>query len=139
MRPESRIRPAGNGADSRSGWAATPSVRDEDDRSADQLTIDVARARRDAGMTVATYATDIAWTRAADRSIAELAATGEPFTAEELRAIVGPPVGSHNAMGTVFLRAARAGIIIRVGSRQANRVEAAGRWLAMWRGTGGAA
>lgn len=104
---------------------------------ADQLSLDDlerARRRRDHGQEVATWSTDIAWKEAADRVIRELAAAGEPFTAEELRAIVGPPFGSPNALGPRFMAAARAGIIARVGSRQSTRPEAAGRWLAVWRG-----
>lgn len=106
---------------------------------ADQLTLDdleAARRRRDRGHELARFATDVAWTVAADRAIRELAATGEPFTAEELRARVGPPVGSHNSMGPVFMRAARAGIIVGAAYRQATREAAAGRMLKVWRGAG---
>ena len=96
--------------------------------------LEAGRRRRDEGQQVATYATDVSWTLAADRAIADLAATGRPFTAEDLRAVVGPPVGSHNSMGPVFMRAARAGLIVGIGYRQATRTEAAGRVLKVWRG-----
>ena len=137
MRPEHRSRHVGDEAAPESGWRAEDSIREANDVRADQLTLDQARADRDAGMDVATYATDVAWTAAADRAIADLAATGRPFDAETVRSIVGPPVGSHNAMGPRFMAAARDGLIVRHGARQATRTEAAGRWLTVWIGSAG--
>lgn len=126
--------PARGGTGGRRSWREN---RDPSSLPAAQLSLEdlpAARERRDRGHAVATHASDVAWTEAANKAIRDLAASGEPFTAEDLRSIVGPPFGSHNAMGARFMAAAKAGIIRRVGSRQATRPEAAGRWLAVWRG-----
>lgn len=97
------------------------------------------RRNRDRGMQTATYATDVAWVRACDAAIRMLAATGDEFDAEVVRSIVGPPVGSPNALGPRIGAAARRGLIVKVGYRQALRPERNAGPLAVWRGKDGEA
>lgn len=104
-----------------------------------QLTIeqslDEGQRRRDRGQQAALLSSSVGWKALAERAIAELAATGQPFTAEDLRERVGRPLGSSdNCMGAVFGTAARAGIIEPIAYTQAKRPEAAGRVLRVWRG-----
>lgn len=115
-------------------------------QTAEPLTLDQAleesleegRRRRDAGMEFATHSTLISWKRVAEKRLAELAATGREFTAEDLRERVGHPLGSHdNSMGPLFGAAARRGEIVHVGYQQATRPEAHARILRVWRGAGG--
>ncbi len=95
------------------------------------------RRARDAALTVASASTHTGWRLVAERSIAELAATGEPWTADDLRERTGDPVGSHpNAMGGAINAAVRRGIIEPVGYDQARRPEAHARVLRVWRGVG---
>lgn len=76
---------------------------------------------------------DVAWRRAADVAIKTLADSGRPFTADDLVALVGPPVApSGKAMGPRFSHAAQAGIIRPVGFRESSRVS--GRILRSWTG-----
>lgn len=98
-----------------------------------------AAARRDAVRDRQKAALDAAarsWLREARRTLDALAAAGEPFTAEHLRARCGSPLGpSPNAIGAVFAVASREGRIVAVGWRAASRPEAAGRTLRVWIGS----
>lgn len=102
----------------------------------DQLTDD-GRRRQDAGQDAALHGSDVRWRAAAERVLADLAATGAPFDAEDVRRQVGTLASSPNAIGSLFSRAARAGLIVTVGYRVASRAERAGGLLRVWRGTGG--
>lgn len=142
MPPDVRNAPAADGGapKSRRGGPDSRSLRPPCDTGEQPTFDDVleeGRRRRDDGLRVATYSTDVAWVRAADQAIRDLAAGGAPFTAEEVRRRVGPPIGSPNAMGSRFMAAARKGVIRRHGTRQSERREAAGRWLTVWIGVGG--
>lgn len=98
--------------------------------------LEQGRRRRDDGMRAASQNTVVGWKGLAERAIRELADSGRTFTAEDVRERAGRPLGSHdNAMGAAIGKAARAGIIEAVGYTQAQRPEAAGRILRMWRGT----
>ena len=55
------------------------------------------------------------------------------FTAEEIRAAAGDPPGSGNAVGALLHSLARQGLIVEVGSRRAERPDARGRRLIVWR------
>lgn len=80
------------------------------------------------------------WRRDAERTIEQLAASGREFVSDDLYKYVGPVMGpSPNVVGALFSAAARRGIIRRVGYRQSERESAAGRVVAVWRGTGGTA
>ena len=74
------------------------------------------------------------WSRAATLAIARLAASGQPFTSDDVTAIAGRPT-RPNAVGAVFKRAVNSGSLRRAeGMRQSERVEARGRWLAQYVG-----
>lgn len=82
------------------------------------------------------------WVQAAGRILEQLAATGRPFTADDLIARVGlPDVGTNrnNAVGAVVSCAARSGLIVRTGYRPSERTATRGRVVAVWQGltTGG--
>lgn len=93
------------------------------------------RADRDQG---AQQALDGAhsWSRmAAEAVLRELAASGRPFVADDVRERVGSPLGSSvNTMGALFLNAAREGLIVHRGWRQSTRREAHARALRVWIG-----
>jgi hypothetical protein len=58
-----------------------------------------------------------------------LAASGQPFTADDVRDRVG------HAMGQLFAKACRTGRIEPAGYAQSHRVEGRARVLRLWRGT----
>lgn len=90
------------------------------------------------GMRAAEAATDVAWRKACDATIARLAATGEPFTADDVRALVGPPVAaSPQAFGARFGAAHRGDVIAPVGFTTSERPERHGGVVRVWRGTAG--
>lgn len=75
-----------------------------------------ARKLRDHGMLIADLVQPEEWRAAVDDQIAALAATGEPFTADDVSAVVGDsPTGSQGAMGARFNAAVRRKVIVRVG------------------------
>lgn len=94
----------------------------------------LAEARR--GATNAELSLHTGWRLWAETALAQLAATGRSFTADDLRAIVGdPPDGEHvNGIGGMFLRASRDGSIEFVGYKTSTRPEARGRPVRVWRG-----
>jgi hypothetical protein len=96
--------------------------------------LDEGRRLRDEGMADALHASDVRWKAAAHTALADLAACGVEFTAEDLRARVGVIAASPNALGALISGAARRGEIVHVGYRQAQRREAHGRDLKTWRG-----
>jgi hypothetical protein len=99
----------------------------------DQL--EEGRRRRDDGVTVARAATHTGWRLTVDRVIADLAATGDDFTAEDVRARAGDPLASSpNTLGAAIAAAVRAGVIEQAGYQQARRPEAHARVLRVWRG-----
>lgn len=99
--------------------------------------LELGRTLRDAG----TYAVDSRadhadWRECADSGIDYLAATGRPFTADDVRALswVDEPT-SPKAWGARFLAAARGGRIVRVGYRPSRRASVHAHPVAVWRGT----
>jgi hypothetical protein len=76
---------------------------------------------------------DRAWLEVALGAIAELAATGQDFSAEEIRAraSAGPSTGS---MGAAFKLAVAARLIVRVGYRPSKFPSRHGAVVAVWRG-----
>lgn len=88
--------------------------------------------RRDVGMAKVLDASE-EWRDDAMIAIRGLAAERAPFTAEDVRAIVGDPP-RPNAMGAVFHLAARRGWIRKVGYRKATRPSLHATELAVWEG-----
>ena len=91
-------------------------------------------ALADEGMNLAENAVDLRWRAIAQKTIEDLAATGGEFDAETVRDLIGGPTGSPSAIGALFRRAAREGLITHAGWRTASRPEAHCRPLRTWRG-----
>ena len=106
--------------------------------SSEQLDIfaalDEGRRRRDEGQRAAENNTHPGVKAAFERAIREFAKSGNPFTAEDLRARCQPLASSPNVIGAAISAAAKRGEIRRVGFVQAQRAEAHGRWISQWAG-----
>lgn len=76
---------------------------------------------------------DPIWADAAQEALAELAASGVEFTADDLRDLAGEPESS-GALGAVFRGAAAAGRIRLVGYRRSRRLLRHAGILGVWRG-----
>lgn len=92
--------------------------------SAEQITLDdyrqdLARRSRDHGASAALWTSD-EWAKAAQLVLDELIESGQPFTSEGVRMVVGPPP-NNGALGGLFLRAARAGRIEATGFERSKR------------------
>ena len=79
------------------------------------------------------------WAEEAYEVIKQLAMRGTQFTSEDVLAMTGLPsgeVGQHknNASGAIMNKAARAGIICKVGYGTAKRKASHGAVLAIWIG-----
>ncbi len=92
------------------------------------------RAARDRGAKLAENSVHTGWRLAAEAAIASLAASGRLFTAEDVRDRVGSPPGHHNALGGLFIAAARRREIVAGGYQPSTRTEAHARILRCWRG-----
>lgn len=92
------------------------------------------RVRADVGADLARHAVHTSWRLAADGAIADLAASGRRFTAEDVRERVGVMTGRESALSAAFRVAARRGEIVLVGFVEATRPEAHGRALRVWVG-----
>jgi len=75
-----------------------------------------------------------AWLSAAWTAMEVLARTGRDFTADDLREMVGAPT-RPNAMGSVFLKAKRRGMIAPVSRRQMKNPNSHARSTDVYRGT----
>lgn len=98
-------------------------------------------AARQAGERAARNAADVAaWNGQARLAVLALAATGEPFTSEEVTARCGLPRGTvgtnrNNAVGALLSGAARRGLIRKTGRTvPSTRVSSHGAALAEWVG-----
>ena len=89
--------------------------------------------RRDDGMRTTEHAAHPGVRVAIDQAISEFAATGEPFTSDDVRT-KAQPFGSPNLLGARINAAARRGEIVRVGFVQTVRPEAHGRHVSQWQG-----
>lgn len=147
--PQQRGRPAANGPARKlsghhnpaSGNKATSRERQATLFDAERDTIpadplEQARVARDVGAQAAELSLHTGWRLWAETELARLADSGEPFTADALRAVVGdPPDGEHvNGIGGLFLRASKAGRIEFVGYAVSQRPAARGRPIRVWRG-----
>jgi hypothetical protein len=99
----------------------------------DLVDLMTARTLRDDGLALVEASQSPEWTTAACRCIDELAASGEPFSADDVRAIVGTPLHPR-AFGMVFKWAVESDALERVGMVQSKRPEARGRWIVIYRG-----
>lgn len=97
-----------------------------------QMTL--GEALKQIGTTRADLAADQLWKTLADAAINRLAATGEPFTADDVRALGVPDPSSPKAWGARFLTAARQGRIVRVGYVPSRRPSVHAHPIAQWRG-----
>ena len=98
-----------------------------------QLDLDFGKALRDEGAATVEDNTPDDWRAACDNAIASLAATGQEFTAEDVRAICGDPPNHPNAMGARFLAASRSGLLERVAYRRPARATSHASVIAVWR------
>jgi len=93
----------------------------------------IIRATQEAGAQAALW--DLEWKADAEAALEELAESGAVFTAEDIRARVGPPP-SDGALGAILLIASRSGRIRSVGFALAHRTERHGGILRQWVGRG---
>jgi hypothetical protein len=77
---------------------------------------------RDLGVYRVSKNTPQSWRDSGLSVIMTLVANGNEITAEDVRQWIGEPP-TPNAMGALFLTACRAGIVTRIGYRQATRPE----------------
>lgn len=102
--------------------------------------LELGRVLRDAGTMAVDQRDDNAWWRScADQAIDALAASGRPFTADDVRELGVPDPSSPKAWGARFLAAARAGRIVRVGYQPSRRASVHAHPVAVWQGPGEAA
>lgn len=87
------------------------------------------------GMLLAEAAASPDWRERWSGAIAALASRGEAFTADQVREIAGEPDDHPNAAGALFHRAARSGLIRRVGYRKSARDVLHAHPIALWEGT----
>lgn len=100
----------------------------------EQLPLDYGLTLRDAGAE-RVLINEGEWKEAAAEAVRLLAHSGVPFTAEEVREIVGDPERT-NAMGAVFLVASQAGLIEPCGYRIPSRASRHANRLRVWKGSG---
>lgn len=98
--------------------------------------LELGRTLRDAGTFAVDSRDDHAdWRTEVDREIDRLAATGLPFTADDVRARGIPDPISAKAWGARFLAAAKQRRIVRVGYQPSRRPSVHAHPVAVWRGT----
>lgn len=97
-----------------------------------QMTL--GEALKEIGTSSADLAADKVWKHLVDAGIDRLAATGQPFTADDVRDLGIPDPSSPKAWGARFLSAARAGRIRRVGYVPSRRASVHAHPIAQWVG-----
>lgn len=97
--------------------------------------LSVGHVEKVRGMRAADEAASSTWKAAWDAAIVTLARAGEPFTADDVRRIAGPPADHPNAAGSRFTAAARAGVITKRGYRESERAVLHRHPIAVWVGT----
>lgn len=90
--------------------------------------------RKADGMAAVLDHADSLWTDRAWAYILFLGKTGQEFTSETVRAVVGDPPGSGNVFGALFSKAARGGSIRSVGWTKATRPGLHATDLRVWVG-----
>lgn len=84
-------------------------------------------------------ATKAEWAETAYEALRKLALTGRPFTADDLIAEVGLPTGAvsdkkNNAVGALFTKVAKTGLITRIGYTTSSRKSGHATTIGVWRG-----
>lgn len=97
-----------------------------------QMTL--GEALKEIGTATADLHADRVWKQLADAAIDRLAATGQPFTADDVRDLGIPDPTSPKAWGARFLFAAKAGRITRVGYVPSRRPSVHAHPIAQWIG-----
>lgn len=95
-----------------------------------------ATRRRDSAMSWAERHANPAYRARLIDAIEQLAATGQPFCADQVRAVAGDPPAdcSPNVAGAVINHAAKAGLIRFVGYTRSARVVGHGNLVRLWAG-----
>ena len=88
------------------------------------------------GMALVDSHQDQRWRAEVDAAIASLARRGEPFTSEDVRALVATEPTHPNAWGPRFVAAANAGVIEFLGYVKSSRPSLRRARVAQWRGRG---
>lgn len=96
--------------------------------------LELGRALRDEGVAIADENADQWWKATADQAIDHLAATGRPFSADDVRALGVPDPVSPRAWGARFLAASKQGRITPVGYVQSARPSVHAHPIRLWRG-----
>jgi hypothetical protein len=97
--------------------------------------LDLATLLKEQGQARASAVQPQDWKDRVDAEISRRARQGDPFTADDVSAVVGDsPTGSQGAMGARFSHAARRGVIRRVGYVPSKRASVHGHPVAEWRG-----
>lgn len=97
--------------------------------------LELGRALRDEGTAIADENAGDWWRSCADQAIDTLAATGRPFTADDVRDLGVPDPASPKAWGARFLAAAKSGRITRIGYTPSRRASVHAHPIAVWQGT----
>jgi hypothetical protein len=97
-----------------------------------QMTL--GEALKEIGTTTADLHADTIWKQLADAAIDRLAATGKPFTADDIRDLGVPDPSSPKAWGARMLSAAKSGRIRRVGYQPSRRPSVHAHPVAVWVG-----
>jgi len=88
---------------------------------------------RDAGVEKVTLNTSEGYRESFNRVLGEMADTGQPFSSEDVTAVVGQP-SNPNTVGALFIGAAKRGVIRKCGYRQSTRPERHAAVIALWEG-----
>lgn len=89
---------------------------------------------KEQGTRRADQAADAVWKQLADAAIDRLAATGQPFTTDDVRELGVPDPSSPKAWGARMLSAAKSGRIRRVGYQPSRRPSVHAHPVAVWVG-----
>lgn len=93
-----------------------------------------AAALRDQGAARVDANTDLDWKQQVDAAIEQLARGGQPFTADDVRALGIPDPPSPQAWGARFLAASKAKRIRQVGFQASQRASVHAHRIAIWQG-----
>lgn len=99
------------------------------------LPAETAAPTRDSGIARVEAASDDQDRAVIDQAIAVFAATGRPFSANQVRPVL-PAIRSRRLIGARFLSAAKRGRIVRVGYVASTDPRTHSHPVAVWRGSG---